>query len=204
VIGGAASSSLVLPADPEKRAAELRLPQRYLLSVGTAEPRKGLPALIAALANPEVQDLPLLVVGPTGWGDISVGGLAAAAGLAEDRVRVMGVVSDEDLAVMFDRATIFVYPSLAEGFGLPIVEAFRFGTPVIHSDDPALMEVAAGAGLAVARDDAGYSERLADAIGRVLTDRALAERLGISAADRARAFSWRDSAERVWQLHADL
>jgi len=76
---------------------------------------------------------------------------------------------------------------------------------VIHSDDPALVEVAAGAGLVVARDSPeGYAERLADAIGRVLTDPALAERLGVSAADRARAFSWRDSAERVWQLHADL
>ena len=65
--------------------------------------------------------------------------------------------------------------------------------------------VGGGAGLVVPGEDAtGYPERLAEAIGRVLTDGALADRLSVSASDRARAFSWRDSAERVWQLHADL
>ena len=89
------------------------------------------------------------------------------------------------------------------------MEAFKFGLPVIHSDDPALVEVAAGASLVVERpaeaeDDAAYTERLAEAIGRVLTDEELRSRLRVLASDRARAFSWRDSAERVWQLHADL
>ena len=130
-------------------------------------------------------------------------------GLPEDRVRPLGRLEDADLAVVLDRATLFVFPRLAEGFGLPIVEAFKFGLPVIHSDDPALVEVAAGAGLVVERpaspdDDDAYTDRLAEAIGRVLTDGELAGRLSILASDRARAFSWRDSAERVWQLHADL
>ena len=124
-------------------------------------------------------------------------------------MRPLGRLDDADLAVVLDRATLFVYPSLAEGFGLPIVEAFKFGLPVIHSDDPALVEVAAGASLVVERpaaptDDAAYTDRLAAAIGRVLSDGELSARLGVLASDRARAFSWRDSAERVWQLHADL
>jgi glycosyltransferase involved in cell wall biosynthesis len=126
-------------------------------------------------------------------------------------VRALGRLDDPDLAVVLDRAALFVFPSLVEGFGLPIVEAFKFGLPVIHSDDPALVEVAAGASLVVPRptgtesaDDQGYTERLAAAIGRVLDDAELRSRLSVLAADRARAFSWRDSAERVWQLHADL
>jgi glycosyltransferase involved in cell wall biosynthesis len=173
--------------------------------MGTIDPRKGLGALIEALPMPEVGGLPLLIAGPDRRGDVSATGAAAAAGLPEDRVRALGILSDEDLAVVLRRATVFVYPSLAEGFGLPIVEAFQFGTPVIHSDDPALVEVGGGAGLIVERDHAaGYPERLAAAISRVITDRALSDRLRIQAADRARAFSWRDSAERVWQLHADL
>jgi glycosyltransferase involved in cell wall biosynthesis len=205
VIGGAASSNLRLPADEDRRAAALGLPERYVLSIGTAEPRKGLAPLIQALGLLEDSELPLVVVGPQGWGGVSIQGLAAAAGLPEGRVQTLGVLSDEDLAVVLRRATVFVYPSLAEGFGLPLVESFQFGVPVIHSDDPALVEVGGGAGLVVARNPAaGYPERLAAAISQVITDRSLSDRLRVQATDRARAFSWRDSAERVWQLHADL
>jgi glycosyltransferase involved in cell wall biosynthesis len=205
VIGGAVASTIVLPHDPDARVAELGLPRDFLLTVGTLEPRKGLEPLIRALARPETQDLPLLVVGPQGWGDLDLAKTASEAGVAPERVRSLGFLSDPDLALVLQRATLFVYPSLAEGFGLPIVEAFSFGTPVIHSDAPALVEVGASAGAVVEREDvAGYPERLAEAIGRLLGDRQLRERYSIAGRDRARAFSWRDSAERVWQLHADL
>ncbi|MGO4299186.1 glycosyltransferase family 4 protein [Leifsonia sp. RAF41] len=209
VIGGAPATSLRLPPDADERAERLGLPERYVLTLGTVEPRKGLAPLIRAIARPETQGIPLLIAGPDRVGERSATGVAAAAGLPEDRVRPLGRLEDADLAVVLDRATLFVYPSLAEGFGLPIVEAFKFGLPVIHSDDPALVEVAAGASLVVERaasstDDAAYTDRLAAAIGRVLSDGQLSARLGVLASDRARAFSWRDSAERVWQLHADL
>ncbi|WP_025155564.1 glycosyltransferase family 4 protein [Leifsonia aquatica] len=209
VIGGAPATTLRLPADADERAARLELPDSYALSLGSIMPRKGVAPLIRAIARPEAHGIPLLIAGPDRYGDGSATGVAAAAGLPEDRVRALGRLDDADLAVLLSRATLFVYPSLAEGFGLPIVEAFKFGLPVIHSDDPALVEVAGGASLVVERvaspaDDAAYSERLAAAIGRVLDDDALRERLGVLASDRARAFSWRDSAERVWQLHADL
>ncbi|MEN0083831.1 MAG: glycosyltransferase family 1 protein [Leifsonia sp.] len=209
VIGGAPATTLRLPADADERAERLGLPERYAFTLGTVEPRKGLAPLIRAMARPEAQEIPLLIAGPDRVGERSATGVAAAAGLPEDRVLPLGRLEDADLAVALARATLFVYPSLAEGFGLPIVEAFKFGLPVIHSDDPALIEVAAGAGIAVQRpetadDDAGYTERLAAAIGRVLTDDELRSRLGVLASDRAKAFSWRDSAERVWQLHADL
>jgi glycosyltransferase involved in cell wall biosynthesis len=205
VIGGAPSSSLRVPSDADERAARMDLPERYLLSVGTLEPRKGLEPLIAAMALGIPDDVPLLVVGPAGWGDVDVEGVARDAGLGEGRVRVLGRLSDEDLAVALDRATVFVFPSLAEGFGLPLLEAFQLGTPVVHSDDPALVENSAGAGLVVPRDDpAGYPGRLAEAIRSVLDDPELAERMSIDGRDRSRAFSWRDSAEKVWQLHADL
>ncbi|MEO7016592.1 MAG: glycosyltransferase family 1 protein [Leifsonia sp.] len=209
VIGGAPATTLRLPADADERAERLGLPERYALTLGSIMPRKGVASLIRAVALPEALSIPLLIAGPDRYGDGTATGVSAAAGLPEDRVRALGHLDDADLAVALDRATVFVFPSLAEGFGLPIVEAFKFGTPVIHSDDPALVEVAAGASLVVERPetpdfDAAYSERLAAAIGRVLTDDALRTRLAVLSADRARAFSWRDSAERVWQLHADL
>lgn len=205
VIGGAVSSKLRLPRDVERRGTELELPERYLLTVGTLEPRKGLEPLIRALARPETEDLPLLVVGPAGWGDVDVASIAASAGLAPGRVRTLGYLSDPDLAVALSQATAFVFPSLAEGFGLPVLEALSLGAPVIHSDVPALLEVAADAGIVVEREDAaGYPERLAAAIGRVASDPDLAERMRFQGMDRSHAFSWRASAEKVWQLHADL
>jgi glycosyltransferase involved in cell wall biosynthesis len=205
VIGAAVSSHLDTPADADERAARLELPAEYILAVGTLEPRKGLEPLIGSLALGESVDLPLLVVGPAGWGGVDVGALAAEAGLDESRVRTLGRLSDEDLSVALERASVFVLPSLAEGFGIPLLEAFHFGTPVVHSDAPALVEVSGGAGVVVARDDAdGYPERLAAAIASVVNDSELAERLKFSGLDRSQLFSWRSSAEKVWQLHADL
>jgi glycosyltransferase involved in cell wall biosynthesis len=205
VIGGAVSSKLTTPIDPEVRAARLELPDRYILSVGTLEPRKGLIPLIQSMSRPELDGTQLLIAGPEGWKGLDVAKIAAEAGLEEGRVRSLGYLADADLAVAIGRAAVFVFPSLAEGFGLPVIEAFNFGTPVVHSDDAAVVEVAAGAGLVVARDDPeGYPDRLAAAISTVLTDRELASRLGFLGQDRASAFSWKDSAEKVWQLHADL
>ncbi len=207
VIGGAPATTLRLPPDADQRAERLGLPARYVLTMGSIMPRKGIADLIRAIARPEVHGIPLLIAGPDRFGEGSATGVAAAAGLPEDRVRPLGHLEDADLAVVLDRATLFVFPSLAEGFGLPIVEALKFGLPVIHSDDPALVEVAGGSGFIVERprgDDDDYAERLAAAIERVLGDDELRARLRVLAADRARAFSWRDSAERVWQLHADL
>jgi glycosyltransferase involved in cell wall biosynthesis len=205
VIGGAVSSKLTLPVDADHRAERLGLPEKYILSVGTLEPRKGLEPLIRSLAHADSVDLPLVIVGPEGWGDLDVATLAAEAGLGEGRVRTLGFLADADLAVAIDRATVFAFPSLAEGFGLPVIEAFSFGTPVVHSDAPAVVEVAAGAGLQVEREDAdGYPGRLAAAIASVVGDGGLAERLRFQGLDRAGAFSWQDSAQKVWQLHADL
>jgi glycosyltransferase involved in cell wall biosynthesis len=198
--GTADADALIAP-----RAKALGLPAEYILASGSLTPRRSLSALITALGLPGTPDLPLVVLGPDSWGDLDLASVAEAAGLAPGRVRALSGLSDEDRAVVIARARVFVQPSLEEGFGQDIIEAFHFGTPVVHSDAPALVETAGDAGLVVERDDAaGYPERLADALYRVLNDDDLASRLAIIGSDRARAFSWRDSAERVWQLHADL
>jgi len=205
VIAGGPTGSLRMLPDADARAARLGLPERYVAAVGTLEPRRGIRALIEAMSLPQTAGVPLLIAGPDAYGDERISDVAMSLGLPEGRVRALGTLSDHDLAVLIGRASVFVYPSLASGFGLPMIEAFQLGTPVVHSDDPALVEVASDAGLTVARADAaGYPGRLADAIGEVLDDTSLADRLGVTGSDRARAFSWRDSAEQVWQLHADL
>jgi glycosyltransferase involved in cell wall biosynthesis len=202
VIGGAVSSKLEVPVDPDVRARRMGLPERYVLGVGGLEPRKGIGSLMRAMADPALADVPLLIAGAP---EMDVHAASLEAGLPEGRVQGLGFIADADLAVALDRAAVFVFPSLAEGFGLPVIEAFHFGTPVVHSDDPAVVEEAAGAGVTVERGDAeGYPERLAEAIRSVLDDPALEQRLRFTGLDRSKNFSWRDSAEKVWQLHADL
>ena len=207
VIGGAVGSQLVLPAIPivEERLQALGLPSQYILTSGSLDPRKAVTALITALGLPGAPDLPLIVLGPDTWGELDLAAVADEAGLEPGRVRAISGLSDSDLAVVIARASVFVYPSLEEGFALPIIEAFHLGTPVVHSDASALVEAAGDAGVMVERADAkGYPARLADAVNRVLGDSVLRGRMSIFGGDRSRAFSWRDSAERVWQLHADL
>ncbi len=198
VIPGAPSSTLVPPGDPRERAAELGLPERYLMTVASTEPRKNLGALLEAL--PLTRDrLPLVVVGA----DVdAVRELASGAGLAEKYVVALGQLPDPDLGVAYLHAHAYVQSSVAEGFGLAVLEALAFGLPVVHTDVPALVELTADAAVSVPRDAAGLPARLAEAIDGL--DGATLARLSTAAGDRARAFSWRDSAEKVWQLHADL
>ena len=202
VIAGAPSSRLLPVLDAAERRERLGLGDGYLLAVSGFDPRKGLDAVISALT--EVDDAQLVVVGASDAA-ADVARLVDETGLASDRVIVLDVLGDDDLAAVLQGASLFIQASRAEGFGLAMVEAFSFGLPVIHSDAPALVEVADNAGLMVTLDrPAGYPARLAEAIRGVRDDDLLRRRLSVAAADRARAFSWRDSAEKVWQLHADL
>lgn len=202
VVAGAPSSALRLPHDADERAQALGLPERYVLAIGGIEPRRGIDQLIRAFTHVP-DDVTLLLAGH-GATDEAIGTAARDAGLAEGRVRSLGTLSDQDLTVALARATVFAYPNLEEGFGMPMLEAFAQGTPVVHSDAPALVELAADAGVVVEREADDYPVRLADAINSVLNDSQLAERLRYFGLDRAKAFTWRGAAEQVWQLHADL
>lgn len=205
VIPGAARSGLVVPSDADARARALKLPEQFILTAGTLEPRKGVIALIEGLGRTGAPELPLVVLGSPSWGDVEIATVADEAGLADGRVLALDNLSASDLAVVLSRASVFVAPSLEEGFASSIIEAFQFGVPVVHSDAPALAEVAGDAGLLVERGDAaGYPDRLAHAVATVLSDESRAARMSIAGADRSKAFSWRDAAERVWQLHADI
>ncbi|MBK1788869.1 glycosyltransferase family 4 protein [Prauserella cavernicola] len=176
--------------------APLELPPRYVLAVGTLEPRKGIDVLVRAVAG---LDEPLLLAGQPGWGELDPVRLGERAGLRPGQVRVLGRLTDAELAAALRGATVLAAPSLAEGFGLPVLEAMAAGVPVVHSDAPALVEVAGGAGRSVPRGDA---DALTAALREVLGSANLARELGKAGRARAAAFSWRAAAEAIWSLHS--
>jgi glycosyltransferase involved in cell wall biosynthesis len=202
IIGNAVSPSLKPGPDSAARAAALELPARFVLAVGELEKHNGMHDLLWAWADTHAPDVPLVIVG---MGTDRLANLEHLAHLNTGRIIPLGVLSETDLAVAYSRAAVVVVPSLAGAADLVALEAMSLGAPVVHSDAPALLELCSDAGVVVARNDtAGYPRRLADAVRTVLDDATLAAELRVRGRDQSRAYSWRDSAEKTWQLHADL
>ncbi|ASR34279.1 glycosyl transferase [Prauserella marina] len=180
---------------PPIRTLPFDLPERYVLAVGTIEPRKGIDVLIEAMAEVPV---PLLLVGQPGWGELDPSRLAALHGLPPGRVRQLGRLPDDQLAAVLRAASVVAVPSRAEGFGLPVLEAMAEGVPVVHTDVASLVEVAGEAGWIVPVGDPGA---LASALRDVLGSSELAARLAEAGLRRAARFSWAEAASAVWRLH---
>jgi glycosyltransferase involved in cell wall biosynthesis len=173
----------------------------YILAVGTLEPRKNLERLAVAhalLPSSLRRRAPLVLAGGIGWGGVEAGP-ALARGIADRTVRPLGRVDDAALAALYARSAAVAFPSLYEGFGLPVLEAMACGAPLVHSATTAVAETAGEAGLAV---DPMDPHAIADALAAVLEDAALASRLRAAGLARAARFSWTDTARRmvaVWR-----
>jgi len=178
-------------AESETRR-RLRLGDRQvLLSVSAKRPHKNLLALIGALALIAPEHRPLLVLpGYPTWHEAQLRERAAAVGVTGD-VRFLGWISGEELEGLWAIARAFVFPSLHEGFGLPVLEAMARGVPVACSNASSLPEVAGDAALLFDPED---ERAIAAAIERLLGDRAHAERLVAMGRERARLFTWERSA----------
>jgi len=171
----------------------------FVLTVGTLQPRKNHLRLVQAFARVR-SDASLVIAGGKGWHYAAVRSEVERLNLGE-RVIFTGFVADADLPDLYRAATVFAYPALYEGFGLPALEAMACGVPVVASNTSSLPEVVGEAGLLVDPMDV---DALADAISHVLEDSALRADLRDKALARAKQFTWQHTAEMTRQVYRNL
>ncbi len=173
--------------------------EEFILSVGTIEPRKNYPLLIDAFAKIKADHpkLKLAIVGRTGWKSEASYKAREDSPHKED-IFFLGHVQDSDLVHLYNQARAFVYPSLFEGFGLPVLEAMSCGLPVIASNTSSLPEVVGQAGILL---DPNRSSYLAEAIHKLLTINSLREELSEKGLNQAESFSWIENASQTLKLY---
>ena len=194
--------SQLLPAASRESLAQLGLVEQYFLFVGTMEPRKNLARLLEAFSRlPDnlKHRVVLAIAGGRGWGGVDIATIAKKFGV-QDRVRVLGYVSEEQLATLYTHALFLAMPSLYEGFGLPLLEAMSRGTTVLTSNCASMPEVTGDAGILVTPNDVnsiahGLSELLGNDVQRgIFASRAIAN---------SERFSWERAAENTMKTFND-
>ena len=168
----------------------LQLDRPYILFVGSREPRKNLKRLIKAW-QPLAKDYQLLVAGEAAWDD--------SKAFKNPQLRFLGKVSDLELATLYHYAELFTYPSLDEGFGLPILEAFAHGVPVLSSDLPVIKEVAGNAAELV---NPNSIEAIGDGLKKILNEKKAASETRMQRMIiRLHLFNWQKTARQTFAVY---
>jgi glycosyltransferase involved in cell wall biosynthesis len=193
-----AASLPATAADPAPTLSKLRIPQPYVLFVGTLEPRKNLVRLVRAYRRVAATGVPhaLVLVGAMGFRPEPLMRELALRGPGE--IVLTGHVPEADLDALYRGATVFAYPSLYEGFGLPVVEAMTRGVPIVTSNTSSLPDVAGDAGLTV---NPRSVRELAQALEHLLTDPEAAGRLSALGRRQAERFSWDETARMTLEIY---
>lgn len=176
------------------------LPERFILHVGTLQPRKNIPILLAALAKLPDKTIPLVLAGGKGWLYDDIFAQIEALGLV-DRVIFPGYVADEELPSWYNAATLFAFPSVYEGFGMPVVEAMACGTPVVASNASSIPEAVGEAGLLFDTQDAA---QLAERMASVLGDSALWATMRVAGLQHAKTFSWEAAGRKTAVIYRQI
>lgn len=192
VIAGAVPEGFSVPTDAEARRRDLGLPAEYVATAGTPAESDGLAAALRAAA---ATDLDVVVLGAPDGGEPAIAEIASSAGLPAGRLHVRGALEAGDRAAAIGGARAFIAPSARSAWPWRATEAMALGVPVVAADSRVHHEIVYDGGVIASAGELG------DALRQALDD---ADRLSVLARDRARAFTWLGSAEKVWQLHADL
>jgi glycosyltransferase involved in cell wall biosynthesis len=178
------------------------LPKKFILYVGNIQPRKNLPRLIEAFRQLKQKGLPhqLVLVGAAQWAVSDTFRAATRDGL-EREVIFTGYVPERDLPWFYRAAEVLAYPSLLEGFGLPLVEAMACGTPVVTSNSVAIRETVGDAAIVV---DPLNTQAIADGIHTVISDTAVRQHLIAKGLARAQQFTWAETARCTLQVYEEV
>jgi glycosyltransferase involved in cell wall biosynthesis len=198
-----AASPVFRPISDRARLDDIRarygLPRSFVLYVGTIEPRKNLLRLMAAFASARKAGIPqhLVCVGPYGWSSRDLAGRIERLGI-QDVVHFTGYVPFEDLPAIYNLGDFFAFPSLYEGFGLPVVEAMASGVAVLTSNTSSLGEIAGDAAETI---DPTSTDAITDAIVRLATDRELRRDLAERGLRRSLGYSWAQTARDMLAVY---
>ena len=175
------------------------LPEKYMLYLGNIEPRKNILGIISAyekLPKKITQRYKLVLAGGKGWNDIAIKDKINNSPLRKDII-LTGYVEQKDIPAVYSAATVFLFPSFYEGFGLPIIESMACGTPVITADNSSLREVGGDAALYVRTGD---DEQLSKKITELVEDKKLRDYLATKGQERANLFSWEKSSDAMLKV----
>ncbi len=207
VPNGVESRFRPLPSgEVEQWRARKGLPERFVLYLGTLQPRKNLETLVRAFAQwrreapSSMHDVALILAGAKGWFYSRLFRLVDELKV-RDHVLFPGYIPSEELPLWYNAATLFAYPSLFEGFGLPVLEAMACGTAVLAADSSSLPEIVGDAGLLLPPTDV---EAWAKALGGLLADEERRAALGQAGVARARNFSWERTARETIAIYQDV
>lgn len=201
IVPCACTDTLGREKDPRRLRAlkeKYHLPEHFVLFVGNSNPRKNLTRLLRAFDDlKERNDIPhqLVIAGEQGWKFDKDNVLSNLK--HREAVRFIGFVSDEDMAALYSAASLFVFPTLYEGFGIPVLEAQSCGVPVLASNCASLPEVGGDGAYYV---DPYNEKEIAEGIGKLLTRPELAEKLARLGNENVKRFSWEKSAGRLEEI----
>jgi glycosyltransferase involved in cell wall biosynthesis len=176
------------------------LPERYLLYVGSIEPRKNLAGLIEVFSHIKEKDIKLVIAGRKGWRYRSIFEHLETLEL-EEKVILTGYVPDDDLPALYSNAEAFVFPSLYEGFGLPLLEAMACGAPVVSSNTSSLPETAGEAAILIAPQD---DQSWVNALNDISSNPHLREELRQKGFRRVKDFSWDIAAQKTLAIYHEI
>lgn len=204
VIAGASPLGFAVPTDDVGRRRGLGLPEGFVLLSGGGLASDALDVGLAAVAASDLQ-LPVVVIDVDEGREPVVADLASAAGIPERALHVRGALDGPDRAAVFGAAVAFVAPSRRAAFPWRVIDALSLGVPVVAASSAVHDEVVFdGGALVPAAGSAELTEGISAALTSALASTASAERLAVLASDRGRAFSWREAADKIWMLHAEL
>ncbi len=178
------------------------LPYRFILFLGTIEPRKNIAGLIEAYDALQknygtlYRDIPLVIAGGRGWKDATVRTAIEESPYAE-KIKVLGFIEEEDKPLLYNLASVFVYPSFFEGFGFPPLEAMACGTPVITSNTSSLPEIVGSGAVMI---DPDRPEEITHALHHVLSDRSFSQKLHELGLVQTTQLSWHRAAQKFREV----